>query len=169
MTAANGGESGATGSFGAVVARGEQAGAKVNFGGELEFDHGSTWHLESTEQAKEFRAQLDDYLFDQWSLTHPMCSPMGGMCWPRPLKGTDPPPVPSTPFGGIAPTADVTADPGISATTRTSPLSQAETPSAPRRARRSSVRIRSALPAATVAVGGLLLAAAASSADPSWL
>lgn len=126
MMATNGAEIGATGGFGADAAWGElEAGASVDFGGGLEFDYGSTWTFESMEQAESFREQLDDYLFDQWSLTHPVCTPMGS-CFPRPISGVDPPPVPSTTFGGIALTGEVTAELGISLTSNTSPLPQTE-------------------------------------------
>lgn len=126
MMATNGSEIGATGGFGADAAWGElEANASVDFGGGLKFDYGSTWSFESKEQADSFREQLDDYLFDQWSMTHPVCSPMG-MCIPRPVKGVDPPPVPSTTFGGIALTGEVSAELGISLTSGTTPLTQSE-------------------------------------------
>ena len=124
MTASNGGEIGATGGFGADAAFGQlEAGASVDFGGGVEFDYGSTWQFESMDQAEQFRDQLDDYLYDQWALTHPACAM--GVCMPRPLLGADPPPVPSTSFGGIALTGDVTGELGISTTTGTAPLTQA--------------------------------------------
>jgi len=126
MTATNGAEIGATGGFGADAAWGElEANASVDFGGGVKFDYGSTWQFEDIDQATEFREQLDDYLMDQWSMTHPVCTPMGA-CFPRPTTGADPPPVPSTTFGGIALTGDITAELGISTTTGTTPLTQAE-------------------------------------------
>lgn len=126
MMATNGSEIGATGGFGADAAYGElEANASVDFGGGLKFDYGSTWTFESQEQADEFREQLDDYLMDQWSMTHPVCGPTG-MCIPRPTTGAEPPPVPSTTFGGIALTGEVSADLGISLTSGTTPLTQAE-------------------------------------------
>lgn len=125
MMATNGSEIGATGGFGADAAYGElEANASVDFGGGLKFDYGSTWTFESQAQADQFRQQLDDYLFDQWSLTHPVCAM--GTCMPRPIKGVDPPPVPSTTFGGIALTGDVSAELGISLTSGTTPLTQGE-------------------------------------------
>ena len=125
MTATNGSEIGATGGFGADAAWGAvEAGASVDFGGGVKFDYGSTWQFTDMDQATQFRDQLDDYLMDQWSMTHPVCT-MGG-CFPRPLTGAKPPPVPSTTFGGIAITGDVTAELGISATTGTAPLTQAQ-------------------------------------------
>ena len=127
MMATNGGEIGATGGFGADVAWGQmEAAAKVDFGGGLKFDYGSTWQFESQPQAEQFRKQLDDYLFDQWSLTHPVCSPMGGACFPRPIKGVEPPPVPSTTFGGVQTTGDVSGKLGLDVTTGTAPLTQAQ-------------------------------------------
>lgn len=127
MMATNGAEIGATGGFGADVAWGQmEAAARVDFGGGLKFDYGSTWQFESKEQAEQFREQLDDYLFDQWSLTHPVCSPMGGGCFPRPIKGVEPPPVPSTTFGGVQLTGEVNGKLGIDATTGTAPLTQAQ-------------------------------------------
>ena len=125
MMATNGSELGVTGGFGADAAWGQlEAGAKVDFGGGLKFDYGSTWSFESKDQADSFRQQLDDYLFDQWSMTHPVCGM--GVCMPRPIKGVEPPPVPSTTFGGIAVTGEVNAQLGISATTGTAPLTQAQ-------------------------------------------
>jgi hypothetical protein len=121
MMATNGAEIGATGGFGADAAWGElEAGAKVDFGAGVEFDYGSTWHFENADQAESFREQLDDYLYDQWAMTHPVCSPMG-MCIPRPTKGTDPPPVPTTTFAGVKLTADVSSELGISATSGPGP------------------------------------------------
>lgn len=126
MMATNGGEIGATGGFGADVAWSQmEAAAKVDFGGGLKFDYGSTWHFEDMPQAEQFRGQLDDYLFDQWSLTHPVCSPMGA-CFPRPINGAEPPPVPSTTFGGVQTTGEVSGKLGIDATTGTAPLTQAQ-------------------------------------------
>ncbi|GIL35671.1 hypothetical protein [Phycicoccus sp. DTK01] len=125
MMATNGSEIGATGGFGADAAWGQlEAGAKIDFGGGLKFDYGSTWNFESKAQADSFRKQLDDYLFDQWSMTHPVCGM--GVCMPRPVKGVKPPPVPSTTFGGIAVTGEVNAQLGISATTGTAPLTEAK-------------------------------------------
>ncbi|WP_030527489.1 hypothetical protein LG324_08690 [Phycicoccus jejuensis] len=125
MMATNGSEIGATGGFGADAAWGQlEAGAKIDFGGGLKFDYGSTWNFESKAQADSFRKQLDDYLFDQWSMTHPVCGM--GVCVPRPVKGVKPPPVPSTTFGGIAVTGEVNAQLGISATTGTAPLTEAK-------------------------------------------
>ena len=92
MMATNGAEIGATGGFGADAAWGElEAGAKVDFGAGVEFDYGSTWHFEDEDQATSFREQLDDYLYDQWAMTHPVCTPMG-MCMPRPHEGDRPAP-----------------------------------------------------------------------------
>lgn len=126
MTATNGSEVGATGGFGADAAWGQvEAGAKVDFGGGLKFDYGSTWSFEDAAQAEQFKDQLDDYLYDQWAMTHPVCSPMG-ICMPRPTKGTKPPPVPSTTFGGITVTGEVNAQLGVSATTGTAPLTEAK-------------------------------------------
>ncbi|NHA69449.1 hypothetical protein [Phycicoccus flavus] len=125
MMATNGSEIGATGGFGADAAWGQlEAGAKVDFGGGVTFDYGSTWQFDSMDQARAFRQQLDDYLFDQWSLTHPACAM--GVCVPRPTTGADPPPVPSTTFGGISLTGEVNAQLGISASTGTAPLTQAQ-------------------------------------------
>lgn len=125
MTATNGAEIGATGGFGADAAWGELAAdASVDFGGGVKFDYGSTWTFEDIDQAEEFREQLDDYLMDQWAMTHPVCTPHG-MCIPRPTTGADPPPVPSTTFAGVQLTGEVSAELGISTTTGTSPLTQA--------------------------------------------
>lgn len=115
MTATDGGSLGATGGFGADASWGShEAAARIDFGGGVEFDAGSTWTFESAEQADQFRDQLDDYLYDQWAMTHPACAM--GTCVPRPLLGAEPPPVPSTSFAGVKVTGDVTADLGISAT-----------------------------------------------------
>ena len=124
MMATNGAEIGATGGFGADAAWGElEAGAKVDFGANVEFDYGSTWHFEDMAQAESFREQLDDYLYDQWAMTHPACSM--GVCMPRPTTGAQPPPVPTTKFSGVALNVDVNAALGISRTTGTAPLTQA--------------------------------------------
>ena len=94
-------EIGATGGFGADAAWGQlEAGAKVDFGANVEFDYGSTWHFEDMAQAERFREQLDDYLYDQWAMTHPACAM--GVCMPRPTLGAEPPPVPTTKFSGVA-------------------------------------------------------------------
>jgi hypothetical protein len=124
MMATNGAEIGATGGFGADAAWGElEAGAKVDFGANVEFDYGSTWHFEDMAQAESFREQLDDYLYDQWAMTHPVCGM--GVCMPRPTTGAQPPPVPTTKFSGVALNVDVNAALGISRTTGTAPLTQA--------------------------------------------
>lgn len=125
MTATDGGSLGATGGFGADTSWGTgQAGARVDFGGGVEFDSGSTWTLEDADQAEQFREQLDDYLYDQWAMTHPACAM--GTCMPRPLLGADPPPVPSTSFTGVKVTGDVQAELGISATGRTRSMTEVE-------------------------------------------
>lgn len=126
MMATNGAEIGATGGFGADAAWGElEAGAKIDFGANLEFDYGSTWHFEDMNQAESFRGQLDDYLYDQWAMTHPICTPFG-TCISRPFKGVEPPPVPTTQFSGIKLSGDVNIELGVSRTTGTAPLTQAE-------------------------------------------
>lgn len=125
MTATNGGSVGATGGFGADASWGTgSAEARVDFGGGVEFDSGSTWSFEDMEQAEQFRGQLDDYLADQWAMTHPACA--YGVCVPRPTTGAEPPPVPSTTFAGIKGTVDVNADLGISATGGAAPLTQGQ-------------------------------------------
>ena len=125
MMASNGAEIGATGGFGADVAMGEmEAAAKVDFGGGVKFDYGSTWTFASKAQADQFRQQLDDYLADQWALTHPVC--YGAVCMPRPVQGTPPPPVPSTTFSGIEAQGSVSGKLGLSSTATGADLSQAQ-------------------------------------------
>ncbi len=125
MTATDGGSLGATGGFGADASWGSgSAGARVDFGGGVEFDYGSTWSFKDADQAEQFREQLDDYLYDQWAMKHPACG--GGICMPRPTTGADPPPVPSTTFSGVKVTGEVNGDLGISATGGKSPMTEAE-------------------------------------------
>ncbi|MGE9809220.1 hypothetical protein [Janibacter sp. G1551] len=121
MMATNGAEIGATGGFGADAAWGEmEAEAKIDFGGGVTFDYGSTWSFENQDQANEFRDDLDAYLMYQYQITHPTCAM--GTCIPYMGPSVDPPPVPSTTFGGIGVNGDVTGDLGISAGSDT-PLS----------------------------------------------
>lgn len=115
LTASDGGSLGATGGFGVDGSWGSAGGgARVDFGGGVEFDKGSTWTFKDAAEADQFREQLDDYLYDQWAMTHPACSM--GVCMPRPLLGAEPPPVPSTSFTGIKVTGEVNGELGISAT-----------------------------------------------------
>lgn len=125
MTATSGGSVGATGGFGADASWGTgSADARVDFGAGVEFDSGSTWTFEDADQAEEFRDQLDDYLYDQWAMSHPVCH--GHMCVQRPKLGAEPPPVPSTTFAGVKGTVDVNGELGISATGNATPLTEGE-------------------------------------------
>ena len=125
MMATNGAEVGAAGGFGADVALGElDAAAKVDFGGGLKFDYGSTWTFADKAQADQFRDQLDDYLADQWALSHPAC--YGMVCVPRPIHGTPAPSVPSTTFAGIETQASVSGKLGLSGATQGPDMTQAQ-------------------------------------------
>lgn len=63
MTATDGGSLGATGGFGADASYGDMGlGAKVDFGGGVKFEKGSTWTFKNMDEANAMKKQLDDYL-----------------------------------------------------------------------------------------------------------
>ena len=113
MTATNGGSIGATGGVGADASFGVlEAGAKVDFGGGVKFDYGSTWTFESMAEAEAMRAQLDRYLMQQYQLTHPPMGPMG----PLPviiLNPVDPPKPPTEVISSVTTFADIKGTLGI--------------------------------------------------------
>lgn len=119
LTATDGGSLGATGGVGADVTFGKlQAGAKVNFGGGLEFDYGSTWSFSGADgkkKADEFRKGLQDYLADQeMTKDNPGYSiycAFGGCA--------DAPRDPDSQMSSIKVTGDVSGDLGISLTNKT--------------------------------------------------
>ena len=70
-TATDGASIGATGGFGTKLDVGKvERGAKVDFGGDVKFDYGSTWTFANAEEAKAMREQLDAYLLQQYRITH---------------------------------------------------------------------------------------------------
>lgn len=78
MTATDGGSIGATGGIGADASFGTlEAGAKVDFGGGVKVDYGSTWTFDSMEEAEAMREQLDKYLIQQYQIRNPPIGPMG--------------------------------------------------------------------------------------------
>lgn len=116
MTATDGSELGAVAGVGADASWDKvKLGLKVDFGADVSFDYGSTWTFENQAQADAFKSQLNDYLYDQWAMRHPMCS--GAMCVMPKLTGAEPPPVPSTSISGFATTGEVSLQLGVSRTT----------------------------------------------------
>lgn len=65
-TATDGASVGLTGGFGTKLDVGKvERGAKVDFGGDLKFDYGSTWTFKDGAEATAMKDQLNDYLAEQ--------------------------------------------------------------------------------------------------------
>jgi hypothetical protein len=90
-TATDGASVGLTGGFGAKLDLGKvERGARVDFGGDLKFDYGSTWTFKDADEAAAMRKQLDDYLVEQEILKH---NPEYGIkfLWSDPKEPPKPP------------------------------------------------------------------------------
>jgi hypothetical protein len=110
-TATDGASVGATGGFGAKLDIGKlEGGAKVDFGGGLKFDYGSTWTFQNADEAKAMRKQLDEYLVEQEMLKH---DPNFPMIW-LVQKPKEPPKPPSQRVTTIETTVDVEGKLGLS-------------------------------------------------------
>ena len=70
-TATDGASAGLTGGFGTKLDIGKvERGAKVDFGGDLKFDYGSTWTFEDAAEATAMKDQLNAYLAEQAVMKH---------------------------------------------------------------------------------------------------
>jgi hypothetical protein len=118
-TATDGASVGATGGFGTKLEIGKlERGAKVDFGGQVKFDYGSTWTFANAEEAAAMRKQLDEYLIQQLEIRH---NPDG--FWVKWLLDgpKEPPKPPSQHVTTIQTTVDVEGKLGLSLPFETDP------------------------------------------------
>lgn len=89
-----------------------KAGAKVDFGGGLKFDYGSTWTFANQDEADAMRTQLDDYLLQQQTLKR---DDSGGYALYLTLfdKWVDPPKPPNQSVSTVTLEGDIGARVGI--------------------------------------------------------
>ena len=114
-TATNGASLGVTGGVGGKLDIGElERGAQVDFGGGFKVDYGSTWVFADADEAAAMREQLDDYLMEQYLLTHDRSG--GGYALGQLVTGgfTDPPKPPSQSVSTFTVEGDVSGKVGLS-------------------------------------------------------
>lgn len=110
LTATNGAEFGLTGGLGADAKLGDafEAGAKVDFGGDVKVNSGSTWKFKNQQEADSMRKQLDTYLAQQQAMREP-----GGAMGVLIMGAEDPPKPPAEEITSIETGADVAGTLGI--------------------------------------------------------
>ncbi|MFV0464235.1 MAG: hypothetical protein ACK5MP_13765 [Nostocoides sp.] len=121
MTATNGGQLGLTAGLGAdASSENLKLGAKVDFGGGVTFDNGSTWSFANQAEADAMRSQLDEYLVWQYQMTHPSDAYGISALWAS-MHPVDPPKPPNKTISTIGSYGDLKGTLGLDIKAPTGP------------------------------------------------